>query len=97
MWDSPDSIEGGEPLLDGVGRPCPLTVRIADAHRDEVADSGARISIEMRAMDEMRRWRNELVTTGRGTAGLVSDRIGETVPFTLDIHVTLRRLLRLVL
>lgn len=28
----PDGVEGGEPLLDGVGRPCRLTLGVPDAH-----------------------------------------------------------------
>lgn len=35
--DSPDGVEGGEPSLDGIGRPRRRLARIADAHRARLA------------------------------------------------------------
>ena len=33
--DIPDGVEGGEPLLDGIGRPGCLTIGISDTHLDD--------------------------------------------------------------
>lgn len=49
--NSPDSVESGEPLLDGVGSPRRLAVRISDAHRDRPCDNAG---TQAHLIDEIR-------------------------------------------
>lgn len=63
--DSPDSVEGGKALLDGVGRPRRLAVGILDAHDGQLRAEPGQPDTEMRAMNAMRCAMGEL----RGEGG----------------------------
>lgn len=92
IWGSPDSVEGCEALLDGVGRPRRLAVGVSDAHDGQLRAEPGHRGFEMRLMDLMRCAMGEIKLRGEGGKAEACGRLRQfDLPPTVSGSATMRR------